>query len=646
VQQPGGSADISTRTPEERAAVLTAYDRHLFVEGTHTRAYQKLGAHLTELAGACGVHFAVWAPNARSVSVVGDFNGWDGATAPMHLDPASGVWTCFVPEIGAGALYKYRLTTPHGPIDKADPYGFGAELRPMTASVVTDLTCYQWGDAEWTRARPERQALDAPLTIYEVHLGSWRRGPGDRQLTYQELAEQLADYAVLMGYTHIELLPIAEHPFDGSWGYQTLGYFAPTSRFGTPADFMAFVDHCHQRGLGVILDWVPAHFPRDAAGLREFDGTALYEHADPRQAEHPEWGTLVFNYGRNEVRSFLLSNALFWLDVYHIDGLRVDAVTSMLYLDYARAEGQWVPNRYGGRENLEAASFLRQLNTVVHAEHPGVLTIAEESTAWPQVSRPVYTGGLGFSMKWNMGWMHDTLHYMQHDPLFRRYSHGELIFSLQYAFRENYVLVLSHDEVVHLKRALLSKMPGDVWQQFANLRAFYGFMYGHPGKKLLFMGGEFGAWREWDHDGELEWALLDWPSHQGLRRYVQDLNRLYRDEPACHEVDFEPQGFAWIDCRDSDNSVLAFLRWARAGGEPLIFVCNFTPVPRFDYRIGVPQGGYYRELLNSDAAVYWGGNLGNAGGVWAEPISSHGYPASLRLTLPPLSTVVLKPSQR
>jgi 1,4-alpha-glucan branching enzyme len=622
---------------------LTDFDRHLFAEGTHARAYRKLGAHLTEQDGIHGVHFAVWAPNARAVSVIGDFNGWAADATPMYLHGGSGLWACFVPGLAAGALYKYRLTTQQGAIDKADPYGFGAEVRPMTASVVTDLSGYAWDDGAWLGARAERQALGAPLAIYEVHLGSWRRAPGNRQLSYRELAEQLVAYVVEMGYTHIELLPVAEHPFDGSWGYQTIGYFAPTSRFGTPTDFMAFVDHCHKHGIGVILDWVPAHFPKDAAGLGRFDGTPLYEHADPRRGEHQDWGTLVFNYGRNEVRSFLISNALFWLDLYHIDGLRVDAVAAMLYLDYSRQPGQWLPNRYGGNENLEAIAFVKQLNSLVYAEHPGVLTIAEESTAWPQVSRPVYTGGLGFSMKWNMGWMHDALRYLQHDPLYRRYSHSDITFSLQYAFSENYVLSLSHDEVVHLKGSLLSKMPGDTWRKFANLRAFYGFMYGHPGKKLLFMGGEFGVWREWNYDGELEWELLDWPSHRGLQRYVQDLNRLYRTELACYQNDFDQQGFEWIDFRDNENSVVAFLRRTRTGDEILIFVCNFTPVPRYDYRIGVPQSGYYRELLNSDAATYWGSDLGNQGGVPAEPVESHGHAYSLRLTLPPLATLVLKP---
>jgi 1,4-alpha-glucan branching enzyme len=623
---------------------ISNFDRHLIGEGTHGRAYEKLGAHLIELNGVSGVHFAVWAPNASSVSVIGDFNDWQPDATPMARIDADGIWTCFVAGLTAGVLYKYHLASALGLLEKADPYAFASEMRPQTASVVVDLDAHRWGDAAWLSERANRQALDAPLSIYEVHLGSWRRvpGEGDRQLSYRELADQLIPYVAQMGFTHIELLPISEHPFDGSWGYQPTGYFAPTSRFGAPADFMAFVDRCHQQGIGVILDWVPAHFPKDAIGLGMFDGTHLYEHADPRQGEHQDWGTLIFNYGRNEVRAFLLSNGLFWLDKYHIDGLRVDAVASMLYLDYSRLLGQWIPNRYGGRENLEAIEFLKQFNILAHQEHPGVLTIAEESTAWPQVSRPVYRGGLGFSLKWNMGWMHDMLNYMSQDPLYRRYNHSNITFSLMYAFSENYVLPLSHDEVVHLKGSLITKMPGDAWQKFANLRAFFGFMYGHPGKKLLFMGGEFGQWHEWDHDAGLDWYLLEWPSHRGLQRYLQDLNRLYQTQPAFYENDFDYQGFEWIDFRDSDNSVIVFLRHAHSPDDDLVFVCNFTPLPRFDYHIGVPRGGYYRELLNSDAAAYWGSNLGNNGGVWADTTEAHGRPYSLRLTLPPLATLVLK----
>lgn len=626
------------------AQPLTDFDRYLIGEGTHAHAYEKLGAHTIECDGTVGVHFAVWAPNALAVSVIGDFNNWQPGTASMHLLEGSGIWTLFLPELGVGTLYKYHLVTPQGTLEKADPYAFASELRPQTASIVADLDAYQWNDARWMSERTTRQTLDAPLAIYEIHLGSWRRKESQERpmLTYRELSEQLIPYIVEMGYTHIELLPITEHPFDGSWGYQTTGYFAPTSRFGTPADCMAFIDACHQQNIGVILDWVPAHFPKDASGLGLFDGTHLYEHADPRQGEHQDWGTWIFNYGRNEVRSFLLSNALFWLEKYHIDGLRVDAVASMLYLDYSRKPDQWVPNRYGGRENLDAIEFLKQFNIVVHSAYPGVLTIAEESTAWPMVSHPTYTGGLGFSLKWNMGWMHDLLAYITCDPLYRRYNHSNITFSLFYAFSENFILPLSHDEVVHMKNALINKMPGDAWQKFANLRAFYGFMYGHPGKKLLFMGGEFGQWREWNHDTSLDWDLLAWPSHRGLQRYIQDLNRLYRTEPALYQQDFVHNGFEWIDFHDTDNNVIIFLRHDRSRTQSLIFVCHFAAIVRFDYRIGVPNAGYYREVLNSDATMYWGSNQGNQGGIWTDPIESHARPASLRLTLPPLATLVFK----
>jgi len=622
---------------------LTDLDKHLFAEGTHERIYEKLGAHLTEIDGVQGVHFAVWAPNARQVYLIGDFNYWNSVQHPMQSLGESGIWTRFEPGLGPGTMYKYRIITQDGQtLDKADPYAFAAELRPQTASVVADLDTYTWSDAGWMQNRKRHQSLDAPIAVYEVHLGSWQRGEGNRYLTYAELAERLIPYVKEMGYTHIELLPITEHPYDGSWGYQTVGYYAPTRRFGSPQDFMAFVDACHQAEIGVIVDWVPAHFPKDPHGLGFFDGTHLYEHADPRKGEHTDWGTYIFNYGRHEVRSFLLSNAVFWLDKYHIDGLRVDAVASMLYLDYSRKEGEWIPNEYGGRENLEAIHFLKRFNEVVHGIFPDVLTFAEESTAWPQVSRPVYVGGLGFDMKWNMGWMHDTLEYMSKDPIHRRYHHNSLTFSLMYAFSEQFILPLSHDEVVHMKGSLVSKMSGDGWQKFANLRAYYGYMYGHPGKKLLFMGGEFGQWKEWDYNYSLDWHLLAYEPHRGLSRLVQDLNRLYRQESALHEVDFEAVGFEWIDCTDSDQSVIAFMRHNRAGDEHLIFVCNFTPVPRHNYRIGVPEAGFYAELLNTDAAEYWGSGMGNFGGLHSDPIPWHYQPHSLNLTLPPLATLILK----
>ncbi len=622
---------------------VTDLDRHLFAEGTHERIYEKLGAHLTEENGVSGVHFAVWAPNAKEVYLIGDFNYWDSLQHPMHSLEDSGIWTRFEPGLQAGALYKYRIITPDGKIlEKTDPYGFAAELRPQTASVVADIDSYTWQDREWMGSRWEKHSLGSPIAVYEVHLGSWRRGDGNRFLSYAELAGQLIPYVKELGYTHIELLPITEHPFDGSWGYQTVGYYAPTSRFGSPQDFMAFVDACHQAEIGVILDWVPAHFPKDAHGLGRFDGTPLYEHADPRQGEHSDWGTYIFNFGRNEVQSFLFSNAVFWLEKYHLDGLRVDAVASMLYLDYSRKEGEWIPNIHGGRENLEAIYFIKHFNEIVHGIFPDILTFAEESTAWPQVSRPVYLGGLGFDMKWNMGWMHDTLAYISKEPVYRRYHHNSLTFSLLYAFNENFILPLSHDEVVHLKGSMIKKMPGDDWQKFANLRAYYAYMYGHPGKKLLFMGGEFGQWTEWDFNYSLSWDALNWPPHRGVSRVVSDLNRLYRQESALYEVDFEPQGFVWIDANDSENSVISFMRYNRDRNEFLVFVCNFTPVPRFNYRIGVPQAGYYAELLNTDAVEYWGSGLGNQGGAQSQEIAWHNYPHSLNLTLPPLATLILK----
>ena len=625
---------------------LSEYDLHLLAEGTHYRTYEKLGAHVATLDGTPGVHFAVWAPNAESVSIIGDFNGWDPGRDAMTNQLGSGIWTRFAPGVEPGALYKYRVASRLGGYvsDRADPCGFGAEIRPQTASRVCELGGYGWGDSGWMSARASRAAPDAPIAIYEVHLGSWQRVPdeGNRWLTYRELAPRLADHVEAMGFTHVELLPVFEHPFDGSWGYQTVGYFAPTSRFGSPQDFMYLVDHLHQRGIGVILDWVPAHFPRDGHGLGYFDGTHLYEHADPRQGQHPDWDTFVFNYGRREVRNFLVSNALFWFEVYHIDGLRVDAVASMLYLDYGRQDGSWVANRYGGRENLEAIEFLRLFNERVYAEHPDVLMIAEESTSWPMVSRPGYVGGLGFGLKWNMGWMHDMLDYMAKDPIFRAFHHDRITFSMLYAFSENFLLPFSHDEVVHGKGAMIRKMPGDDWQRFANLRLLYAFMFGHPGKKLLFMGCDFAQWSEWNHDASLDWGLLADPRHAGLKRLVRDLNTLYRGEPALHQVDFEQSGFEWIDCNDTQRSAVSFLRHGRNRTDTLLFVCNFTPVTRPNYRIGVPMAGFWKERLNTDAAIYGGSGQGNMGGVDSNPLPVHGRPHSLSITLAPLGVVVFE----
>lgn len=625
--------------------LLSDYDLYLLGEGRHWRSYDKLGAQLRTVDGVDGVNFALWAPNATAVSVIGDFNGWDIRRHPMRKHVPSGFWELFVPGLSEGTLYKYSIRHQDQLLEKADPYGFGAEVPPRTASKVVDLSRYHWHDEKWLAERPKFNSFDQPMSFYEVHLGSWKR-PGDdhqRWMSYREMAHDLVDYAKNMGFTHIELLPISEHPFSGSWGYQTIGHYAPTSRFGTPQDFMYFVDHCHQNGLAVILDWVPAHFPRDAHGLREFDGTALYEHADPRQSEHKDWGTLIFNYGRHEVSNFLLSNALFWLDKYHLDGLRVDAVASMIYLDYSRNEGEWVPNQFGGRENLEAIDFLKELNIQTHLQYPGVLTIAEESTAWTGVSRPTYVGGLGFSLKWNMGWMNDTLRYMRHEAIHRKYHHDELTFSLIYAFHENFVLPLSHDEVVHGKGSLLDQVPGDLWQKFANLRMLFSYMWTHPGKKLLFMGGEFGQWNEWNYDSSLQWDLLQWASHQGLQKCVSDLNQLYRREPALHEVDFEGHGFEWVDCHNADDSVLSYIRKAKNPNDYLLVVSNFTPVVRQGHRLGVPEHCWYEEIFSSDSSFYAGSNVGNYPGVQAEEQPSHGRPASIRLTLPPLATVVLKP---
>ncbi|MGH7706775.1 MAG: 1,4-alpha-glucan branching protein GlgB, partial [Vulcanimicrobiaceae bacterium] len=595
--------------------------------------------------GIAGVVFAVWAPSARRVSVVGEFNGWDGRRHPMRLRRECGIWEIFLPGLGAGTLYKFELEGPDGKLLplKADPFARAAELRPATASVVVAPSAHRWGDAEWLATRGPRQRRDAPIAIYEVHAGSWRRGDGGRFPTYAELADWLIPYVCELGFTHIEFMPLMEHPFDGSWGYQTIGMFAPTSRFGSPDDLRGFIDRAHGAGIGVILDWVPAHFPDDPHGLAWFDGTHLYEHADPRQGFHPDWDTLIYNLGRREVANFLIASALYWFDEFHVDGLRVDAVASMLYLDYSRKPGEWIPNIFGGNENIEAIAFLRKLNETVYGEHPGVTMIAEESTAWPMVSAPTNVGGLGFGYKWNMGWMHDTLQYLANDPIHRRYHHDRLTFSLVYAFSENYVLPLSHDEVVHGKGALFAKMPGDRWQQFANLRLLFGLMYAHPGKKLLFMGDEFGATAEWNHDAQLAWEQLADPFHAGLRTLVGDLNALYRRQPALHERDAEGAGFTWIDYHDADASVIAFVRTGRDPARPVIVAANATPVVRKRYRIGVPQAGRYRELLNTDSAFYGGSDVGNGGGIATEAVRAHGHRQSLVLTLPPLACIIFEP---
>jgi len=640
----GGATQVR-EDPYRFMPTLGDLDLHLLGEGNHREIYRKLGAHPRVLEGVEGYSFAVWAPGARSVSLVGDFNGWDARRHPMRAMGGSGVWELFVPGLAAGRLYKYRIKGRRGrQYDKSDPYAFAMEIRPQTASATWDLARYEWKDHAWMKQRLERNTYASPMAAYEVHLGSWRRGEENRWLTYHELADQLVPYVKEMGYTHIQLLPLLEHPFDGSWGYQVTGYFAPTSRHGTPDQFRAFVDRCHQEGIGVLMDWVPAHFPSDAFALSRFDGTALYEHEDPRQGIHPDWGTLIFNYGRNEVRNFLLSSALFWLDQYHVDGIRVDAVSSMLYLDYSRSEGQWVPNVHGGRENLEAIAFLRSLNQMVYETHPGAISIAEESTSWPGVSRPTYTGGLGFGYKWNMGWMHDILEYFGKDPIYRRYLHSNLTFALLYAFSENFILALSHDEVVHGKGSLLGKMPGDPWRKFANLRALYGYQYAQPGKKLLFMGGEFGQIREWNHDTGLDWHLLGDERHRGMLALVRDLNRVYREEPALWEVDHQHQGFEWIDFSDADNSIVSFIRKGLKPEDYLVCVFNFTPVPRHAYRLGVPEAREYRERLNTDSQHYGGSDLGNLGVVRAVDVPAHGRPCSLELTLPPLAAVYLKPA--
>jgi 1,4-alpha-glucan branching enzyme len=624
---------------------LTDDDLYLFNEGSHFRLYEKLGAHLLTVEGVEGTYFSVWAPNAEQVAVVGDFNGWDTSSHPLRPLGQSGIWQGFISGGTKGMIYKYHIVSRHDGyrVDKADPFAFYSEVPPRTGSVVWDLD-YDWGDDEWVAKRGHRNALDGPVAIYEVHLGSWMRAPeeGARPLTYRELGPRLAEYVRDMGFTHVEFLPIMEHPFYGSWGYQTSGYFTPTSRYGSPQDFMYLVDQLHQNGISVILDWVPSHFPSDEHCLGYFDGTYLFEHADPRQRIHPDWDSLIFNYSRDEVRSFILSSAFFWLDKYHVDGLRVDAVASMIYLDYSRKQGEWIPNKYGGRENLEAISFLRRFNEELYKAFPHVQTIAEESTAWPMVSRPTYLGGLGFGMKWDMGWMHDTLEYMSKDSIHRKYHHNQLTFRMLYTFHENFVLPLSHDEVVHGKGSLLGRMPGDDWRKFANLRLLFSYMYAQPGKKLLFMGGEFGQWNEWYHEVSLDWHLLEYPPHAGVKRLVRDLNRLYTDEPALHELDFHPDGFEWIDCSDSQGSILNLLRKGRSTGDIVLVALNFTPVPRLNYRVGVPRGGYWRELLNSDSGEYGGSGHGNLGGVEASSISFHGRPSSLTLTLPPLGAVFFK----
>ena len=626
--------------------IITDYEAYLHGEGHWLRAWEKLGARPLPAGGGAGYSFALWAPNARAVSVVGDFNGWDPRVHPLRSLGSSGLWEGAVPGLGPGALYKFQILTRHGvTLTKSDPFALAAQLPPDTASMTGDLGRHEWGDEAWMSRRGEHgTALDRPMAVYEVHPGSWRRrgDQGNRRLSWRELAAELVPYAVSMGFTHLELLPVMEHPFDGSWGYQVTGFFAPTSRHGSADDFRYFVDTCHQQGLGVILDWVPAHFPKDAHGLAQFDGTALYEHEDPRQGEHRDWGTLIFNYGRHEVRNFLLTNALYWLESFHLDGLRVDAVASMLYLDYSRQAGEWVPNRFGGRENLDAIEFLRELNTIAHREAAGAVTIAEESTAFPAVSRPTWVGGLGFTFKWNMGWMHDILTYVSKDPVYRRWEHQHLTFSMLYAWNENFTLPFSHDEVVHGKGALINKIPGDAWQKAATLRALYGYMYVHPGKKLLFMGCEFGQWREWNHDAELDWHLLGDPLHAGLQRFVADLNHLYQREPALHQVDFDPQGFEWIDCNDHESSVISLMRRGADPGDWVVAVLNWTPLIRRGYRVGVPEAGYYAELLNSDASVYGGGNVGNEGGVETEAVPAHGHGQSLNLTLPPLGALILK----
>jgi 1,4-alpha-glucan branching enzyme len=626
-------------------SLLSDDDLYLFNEGSHYKLYEKLGAHPMTVNGTIGTYFAVWAPNARDVYVIGNFNGWDRTRHRLQPRGKSGIWEGFINGIGPGSIYKYYIVSRYHnyTVEKADPFAFYAETPPRTASIVQNLD-YKWGDHDWIKARYKRNALDAPISVYEVHLGSWRRVPeeGNRYLTYRELAPKLADYVKQLGFTHVEFLPVMEHPFYGSWGYQTTGYFSPTSRYGTPQDFMYLVDYLHRNNIGVFLDWVPSHFPDDQHALSYFDGTHLFEHKDPVQGIHPDWNSYIFNYGRDEVRSFLRSSALFWLDKYHADGLRVDAVASMLYLDYGRQDGRWIANKYGGRNNLEAIDFLKQFNETVYREKPDIQTIAEESTAWPMVSRPTYSGGLGFGMKWDMGWMHDTLVYMSKDPIYRRYHQHELTFRMIYAFTENFALPLSHDEVVYGKASLLSKMPGDDWQKFANLRLLFGYMYAQPGKKILFMGGEFGQWREWSHESSLDWHLLQYPPHTGLQQWVADLNKLYRSQPSLYQLDFEPAGFEWIDCSDVEKSIVSFLRKGRSSDDLLVAICNFTPQTYFNYDIGVPLPGMWQEALNSDAAEYGGSGQGNPHAIESKNKAMHGQPCSITLTIPPLAVVFLK----
>ena len=635
-----GSDRWDFEDPYRFAPLIGELDNYLLGEGSHRRLWERLGAHAVEHQGVMGTHFAVWAPNASRVSIVGDFNFWDGRRHIMRLHPGTGVWEIFLPDLAEGTIYKYEIVDADGTLLplKADPFGFGAELRPKNASVVRKIDHFHWNDEGWHEIRRAKHSVDAPISIYEVHLGSWRRGDDNRYLTYDELADQLIPYVSEMGFTHIELLPITEYPFDGSWGYQPIGLFAPTARFGEPAAFARFVDRCHQAGIGVLLDWVPGHFPTDEHGLGRFDGTALYEHADPRQGFHQDWNTLIYNYGRPEVANYLHANALFWLDAYHLDGLRVDAVASMLYLDYSRKAGEWVPNRFGGRENLEAIDFLKRANELAYGADDSIMTAAEESTAWPGVSRPTWTGGLGFGYKWNMGWMHDTLVYMSKDPVHRRWHHHQMTFGLLYAFNENFILPLSHDEVVHGKGSILDRMPGDSWQKFANLRAYYAFMWGHPGKKLLFMGQEFAQGAEWNADCSLDWHLLGTHWHQGVQTLIKDLNRLYRDEPALHQLDCDGAGFEWLEANDAETSILAWLRKGRDGSSPVMVVCNFTPTPRESYRLGLPFAGRWQEILNTDADIYGGSGMGNLGMITTEEVASHGRSVSTQLTLPPLST--------
>ncbi len=648
-----------------KSPVLTEFDAHLFAEGNHHRIYEKMGAHPTVSGDVTGVYFSVWAPNARNVSVIGDFNNWDGRQYQMRKRN-SGIWDLFIPQLKAGDSYKYEIKNYDGHIyEKSDPYGFQQEVRPKTASVVTDLEQHSWQDGDWMEHRRQTDATSQPVSVYELHLGSWLHAssaepakmadgsdapvvtvadlkPGARFLTYRELADKLIPYVTEMGFTHIEVLPVAEHPFDGSWGYQVTGYYAPTSRYGTPEDFMYLVDQCHQHGIGVIVDWVPGHFPKDGHGLAFFDGTHLYEHADPRRGEHKEWGTLVFNYGRHEVRNFLVANALFWFDKYHIDGIRVDAVASMLYLDYNRKPGEWVANDYGGRENIEAAECLKQVNHAIFSYYPGALSIAEESTSWPMVSWPTYVGGLGFNLKWNMGWMNDMLDYFEMDPWFRQFHQNNVTFSIWYAFSENFMLALSHDEVVHGKSHMIGKMPGDDWQKMANLRSLFAYMFAHPGKKTLFMGMEFGQWSEWNVWGDLEWHLLQFDGHKQLKHCVERLNHLYRREPALYTQDFSQEGFEWVDCSDNRHSVVSFIRYDKDSDDFILTVCNFTPQPHSHYRVGIPTKGYYREIFNSDAREFGGANIGNLGGKWSDDWTFHNRPYSLDLTLPPLSVIMLK----